>query len=153
MLWFKSRISTKVNIEISPLEGSKLEVILELTTSGVDKDCVCVCVCVLSCVRFFMTPWTDNSPPGSSVHGIFQARMLEWVAISYCRFSPEPKDQTHISPALSPCLHVSMSHCLCVSMSPHCLLHWQVDSLPLTPPGKPEDCVLHFNLSKFRCGV
>ena len=45
MLWFKSRISTKVNIEISPLEGSKLEVILELTTSGVDKDCVCVCVC------------------------------------------------------------------------------------------------------------
>ena len=30
-----------------------------------------------------------------------------------------------------------------------CLLHLQADSLPLVPPGKPEDCVLHINLSKF----
>ena len=29
----------------------------------------------------------DYSPPGSSVHGIFQARILEWVAISYSRGS------------------------------------------------------------------
>ena len=29
----------------------------------------------------------DCSPPGSSVHGIFQARVLEWVAISFCRVS------------------------------------------------------------------
>ena len=29
----------------------------------------------------------DYSPPGSSVHGIFQARILEWVAISSCRGS------------------------------------------------------------------
>ena len=28
----------------------------------------------------------DCSPPGSSVHGIFQARILEWVAISYSRY-------------------------------------------------------------------
>ena len=55
MLWFKSRISTKVNIEISPLEGSKLEVILELTTSGVDKDCVCVCVCAQLCQILYDT--------------------------------------------------------------------------------------------------
>jgi hypothetical protein len=34
------------------------------------------------------------SLPGSSVHGIFQARILEWVAIS---FSREPRDRTHIS--------------------------------------------------------
>ena len=29
----------------------------------------------------------DCSPPGSSVHGIFQARILEWVAISFSRAS------------------------------------------------------------------
>ena len=36
---------------------------------------------VLSRVQLYVTPWTC-SPPGSSVHGIFQARILEWVAIS-----------------------------------------------------------------------
>ena len=39
----------------------------------------------------------DCSPPSSSVHGIFQARTLEWVAISYFRRSSGPRDQTHIS--------------------------------------------------------
>ena len=34
----------------------------------------------------------DCSPPGSSVHGIFQARVLEWVAISFSRGSSQPKD-------------------------------------------------------------
>ena len=37
------------------------------------------------------------SPPGSSVHGILQARILEWVAISCSRGSSQPQDQTHIS--------------------------------------------------------
>ena len=39
----------------------------------------------------------DCSPPGFSVHGIFQARILEWVAISYSRRSSQPSDQTRIS--------------------------------------------------------
>ena len=30
----------------------------------------------------------DGSPPGSSIHGIFQARVLEWVAIAFSRGSP-----------------------------------------------------------------
>ena len=42
--------------------------------------CVCVCVCVLSHVLFFCDP-KDCSLRGSSFHGIFQARILEWVAI------------------------------------------------------------------------
>ena len=37
------------------------------------------------------------SPPGSFVHGIFQARILEWVATSYSTWSSQPKYQTHIS--------------------------------------------------------
>ena len=39
----------------------------------------------------------DCSPPGSSVNGIFQARILEWVAISFSRESSWPRDQTHVS--------------------------------------------------------
>ena len=39
----------------------------------------------------------DYSPPGSSVHGILQARILEWVAISFSRGSSLPRDQTLIS--------------------------------------------------------
>ena len=39
----------------------------------------------------------DYSLPGSSVHGIFQARILEWVSISFSRGSFRPRDQTHIS--------------------------------------------------------
>ena len=47
----------------------------------------CVCAQLLSPVWLFVTPWTC-SLPGSSVHGIFQARILEWVAISSSRPSP-----------------------------------------------------------------
>ena len=39
----------------------------------------------------------DCSPPGSSTHGIFQARILEWIAISYSRGSFQPKDPTLLS--------------------------------------------------------
>ena len=53
----------------------------------------------------------DCSPPGSSVHGISQARILEWVDISFSRRSSQPRDQTRASPA------------------------WQVDSVPLSHLG------------------
>ena len=39
----------------------------------------------------------DCSLPGSSIHGIFQARVLEWVAISFSRGSSRPRDQTWVS--------------------------------------------------------
>ena len=57
--------------------------------------CVYVCVCTQSC-QIVCDPM-DCSPPGSSVHGIFQVRILDWVAISYSRGSSQPRDQTHIS--------------------------------------------------------
>ena len=75
------------------------------------------CVRVLS--RFshvWLCDPMDCSPPGSSVHGIFQARMVEWVAMPSSRGSSWPRGWTHIS---------------------SCLLQWQVGSLPLAPPGKP----------------
>ena len=39
----------------------------------------------------------DCSLSGSSVHGIFQARILEWVAVSFSRGSSQPKDRTRVS--------------------------------------------------------
>ena len=55
----------------------------------------------------------DCSPPGSSVHGILQARILEWVAVASCRGPSWPRDFTCIS---------------CVS--------WQAGSLPLASHAK-----------------
>ena len=52
------------------------------------QSCVCVCVCA----QFYLTLCNprDCSPPGFSVYGIFQARILEWVAISSFRGSSNP---------------------------------------------------------------
>ena len=55
----------------------------------------------------------DCSLPGFSVHGIFHARVLEWVAISFSRGSSWPRDQTKVS---------------CIAGR----------RLPSEPPGKPE---------------
>ena len=51
---------------------------------------------LLSHVQLFATPM-NYSPPGSSVHEIFQTRTLEWVAISSSRGSSRPRDRTHVS--------------------------------------------------------
>ena len=52
----------------------------------------------------------NGSPPGSPVHGVLQARILEWVGLPSSRGSSQPRDGTHVS-------YVS--------------LHWQAGSLPL----------------------
>ena len=54
-----------------------------------------VYVSVLSCIQ--ICDPMDYSLPGSSVHRIFQARTLEWVAIPYPRGSSRPRDQTWVS--------------------------------------------------------
>ena len=63
----------------------------------------------------------DCCPSGSSVHGISQARILEWVAFSFSRGSFWLKDW---NPSL---------------------LHWQVNSLPLIHQGSPKQVVNIFN--------
>ena len=69
--------------------------------------------CSLSHVQLFTTPWTiiRGYTPGSSVHGIFLARMMEWVANSSPRviFPTQGSNQS--------------------------LLHWEMDSLPLSHLG------------------
>ena len=48
----------------------------------------------------------DHSLPGSSVHGIFQARVLEWAAISFSRGSSQPRDRTQVSRLVGRCFIV-----------------------------------------------
>ena len=74
--------------------------------------------CVLSClshVQLFVTPM-DCSLSGPSVHGIFQTRILEWIAMPSSRESSRSRDQTHVS-------YVS------------CIGKWIL--LPLATPGSP----------------
>ena len=70
----------------------------------------CCCLVVQSCLT--LCDPVDYSPPGSSVHGILQARMLEWIAMPLSRGSSQPRGWTQ-APAL-----------------------W-ADSLLSEPPGKP----------------
>ena len=60
-------------------------------------------MCVGSVVPDPLQPQGLYSPPGSSVHEIFQARILEWVAISYSRVLPDPGIESPFpaSPALA----------------------------------------------------
>ena len=55
-----------------------------------------IVVQLLSHIHLFATSM-DYSLPGSSVHGIFQARILEWVAISFARGFSQPRNQTRVS--------------------------------------------------------
>ena len=74
----------------------------------------CCCLVAKSC--WTLCNPTDYSPPDSSVCGISQARILEWVAMTSSRGSSQTQGS---------------------NMHPLCLLHWQASSLPLGPPGKP----------------
>ena len=71
--------------------------------------------CMLSPFSLTLCDPMDCSPPGSSVHGILQIRVLEWVATPSSGGSSQSREPTWIS----------------------LLLHWQAGSLPLVPSGKP----------------
>ena len=48
----------------------------------------------------------DCSQPGSSVHGIFQAIVLEWIPISFSRGSSGPRDRTQVSHIVDRCFTI-----------------------------------------------
>ena len=69
-----------------------------LATMGV-YVCVCVCVCARMHAQWCLTlcDHMTCSLPGSSVHGISQTIILDWVVISFSKGSPWPRCWTHIS--------------------------------------------------------
>ena len=56
-----------------------------------------LCECLVAKLCLTLCDPMDSSPPGSSVHGVLQARILEWNAIFSSRDSPQPWDRTHVS--------------------------------------------------------
>ena len=67
---------------------------------------VCVCVLVAQLCLILCNPM-DCSPPGSSVHGILQARILEWVAMPSTRGSFRPRNLTWVSCIAGGLYHLS----------------------------------------------
>ena len=59
--------------------------------------CICSSCCLITKSYLTLSGTMDCSSPDSSVHGIFQERILDWVAISFSRGSSWPRDQTHVS--------------------------------------------------------
>ena len=74
-------------------------------------------LCVQSCPT--LCDPMDCSSPGSSVHGISQARILEWVAITFSRGSSRPRDRTCIScvSCVIRQILLPLSHLLCARFS------------------------------------
>ena len=64
---------------------------------GREKSQLYICVCVNAQLCPTLCDLMDGSPPGSSVHRIFQARLLEGVAISYSRGSSWPRDRIWVA--------------------------------------------------------
>ena len=78
---------------MSTIKDSLIKFTWKLANSG---KTVCVCVLVTQSCPTLCDPM-DCSPPSSSVHGIFQARILERVTIAFSRGSSRPKGRTPIS--------------------------------------------------------
>ena len=80
----------------------------------------------------------DSSPPGLSVRGISQARLLEWVAISFSRSSSQPRDGTQVSCTAGGFFTIWASRetktCMQVELSaqnqPHILAIWKLKTPP-----------------------
>ena len=102
---------------------------------------------VTKSVRLFVTP-LDYSLPGSSVHGILQAKILEWVAIPFSRLLSWPRDRTCVS-----CICRQILYCLSHQGSPErkwkwtlfqsCLTLW--DPMDCSPPGFSVHGILHWS--------
>ena len=92
----------------------------------------------------------DYSPPGSSIHGISQARTLEWVATSSSRGSSWPRDWTYVSCvsciagdylSLSMEITVQFSHsAMSDSLWPHELQHARLPCPSPTPGAYSNSC-------------
>ena len=67
------------------------------------------------------------SPPGSSIHGILQARILEWVAIPFSRGSSQPRDWTQVSRIAGRHIHTYIYiYIFCRYRGEHVMERWSI---------------------------
>ena len=74
--------------------GNKSSIAYWMRKDMWSSQCIVCILCAQSCPS--LCDLMDCSPPGSSVHGIFQVRILEWVAISYSKGSSWSRNWTHV---------------------------------------------------------
>ena len=93
--WLLSSLPVPSGTEVK-IEGHLCSV-LESGRWGCAQGFASLCVNAqsLSRVQLFTTPWTIAHQ--AFVHGVFQARLLEWFSISYSRWSSQPGDRTLLS--------------------------------------------------------
>ena len=96
------------------------------------QDNVLCTVCMLNCVRPFATPWTTSS-------GISQARIPEWVSISYSRVSSQASQPTCVSCKIISSVHFSLS-VVSNSLQPHGPQHARPSCPSPTPRAYPNSC-------------
>ena len=100
-----SKLSTEVEIWNRPINRSCCCFFNENSTIKTLQDTMCTHAQLLqSCPALCNS--MDCTPPGSSVHGLLQARILEWVAFSSCRGYSRPRDQTCVSCTVEPPLSI-----------------------------------------------
>ena len=87
----------------------------------------------------------DCSPPGSSVHRILQARILEWVAMTSSRGSSQPRDRTHVS--CGSCIGRKVLYHQCHLGSPLIYLRAPYTDLHSPPPS------IGFSRQEYRSGL
>ena len=95
---------------------------------------LCVCVLIVQSCLTLCNPM-HCSPPGFSVHDILQARILEWVAISFSRGSSQPRDWTQVS-----CIGGGFFTMWATREAPHVIIH----------SSKPIECTaarLNYNIN------
>ena len=93
-----------------------------------------LCVLVTQSCLILCNPM-DYSPPGSSVHGILQARILEWVAIPFSRGSSWPRDRTWVS-------HIAGRFFAVWATREAHLRWWWVSHQVVSDSCDPTDCIL-----------
>ena len=116
--------------QLSPTEIPGLEQLCEINVkSEVAQSC--------------LTLWDlmDCSLPHSPIHGIFQARLLEWVAISFSRGSSRPRDRTRVSLIVSRCFTVWATR----------EVKWKLLMCPTLCD--PMDCIVQWNSPGQNTGV
>ena len=88
-----------INQSIGTTIWKAIKILLLLPTTHLFKAWFCSCVWMLKSLLLCQTLCDpmDYSPPGSSVHGILQARILKWVAMPSSRGSSWPRDWTCVS--------------------------------------------------------
>ena len=80
----------------TPDAGDPVSITGQGTRSHMPQLRVCMCVLVTQSCQTLCNPM-DHSSPGSSVHGILQARILQWIPMPSSRSSSQPRDQTRVS--------------------------------------------------------